>query len=612
MRLKIHLHANFPHDPDRPNAALAYLKSFLSTEKYLDVTNVYWYLVPREILHQISSIFAHFQGNALRSHSRALLTAYLSRFFYKSESENTFAQPTIIESFFNARVPLEKIKNTAKALKEFFDYSIESNHMADVDMAGFTINLYQWFLSGYIWSKLKEENPNIAIVVGGFDTQDAARAFMETFKNVDYALWGEGELPLQKLVTHTGDTQSLKEVPRLGYRIKNELHFTHVPCERVKKYPFADHTDYFKRYKNLDLTLFPQIPVIGSRSCRWNRCKFCNLNKGHYYERPIKDIIEEIEYQSKKYAVDRFLFLDSDIGRKNERDFEELLSALFNSVKKRDIPYDIGAEISPTRLTRKNVEMMSDIRMNVQIGFEALTDSLLKKMDKMHGFAENVQALKFGKEYELRLSGLNILRNLPDESADDVTESMENLAFLRFFLDQYNLSPVELNLYKGTPYYEEIPLKKREKEWVANVLYTEMNQVGLIGEDNRWEFFGFASRLKHPLWDQFVDVLKKFQRSHISYVWLECNDGSSVIEEENLVTGSKKYVLNEIETAILKFCDSIKDIQQVQNEFCQKDVEAVVCRLKKENLLYYGEERKQVISIFSARNIKKVNSMNHR
>ena len=607
MGMKLHLHANFPHDLDMPNAATGYLKSFLSKEKHLEITNVYWYLIPREIVNLISSTFAHFQDEyTLGSHSKALFAAYLSRFFYKPEPENknTFAQPTAVESFFSSRVSLERIKNIAKALKEFFDYSIENEHMADVDMAGFTVKLYQWFLSGYIWSKLKDLNPNITIVVGGLDTQDAARAFMETFKDIDYAVWGEGEVPLRELVRHADDTHALEEVPRLVYRKKNELHVTDVPCGRLATYPFADHTDYFKRYRKLDLTLFPQIPIFGTRSCRWNRCKFCNLNKGgSYYERPIKDIIGEIEYQSKRYAVDRFLFLDSDIGRKNNSDFEELLTALLNSVSEREIPYDIGAEISPLRLNRKNVQMMSKIRISVQIGFEAVTDSLLKKMNKMHHFAENIQALKFGKDYELTLTGLNIIRNLPDECEKDIIESMENLTFLRFFLNQYTLDPIELNLYKGTQYYEEIPLEEREKRWVVNVLYTEMNQVGLI-EGYRWEFFGFASNLKHHLlWNQFVDLLKKFQKARISYVWLEFNDGSSLIEEQSTLTGPKNHFLNELETTILKFCDSIKHMRQLENEFPHTDVEAIVSHLRKERLLYYDDEKKWLISVLSAETI---------
>lgn len=56
MALNIHLHANFPYGMDRPNAAIGYLKSFLSEEKHVNVTNIYWNLPPKELFETVSSI----------------------------------------------------------------------------------------------------------------------------------------------------------------------------------------------------------------------------------------------------------------------------------------------------------------------------------------------------------------------------------------------------------------------------------------------------------------------------------------------------------------------------------------------------------------------------
>lgn len=608
MRVKLHLHANFPHDPRRPNVALGYLKSALSEEK-VDIKNVYWYLLPIKLTEPILSFLANFPTEFYhRSHLVPLFFAYLSRFLYTSPTVNTQNVPTPIESLLGSRIPLMRIERIGRGFKNFIDYSIVNEKMADADVAGFTVKLYQWFINKYVWSRLKEQNPNITIVIGGLDTKEEARAFMEMFKDVDCAVWGEGEVPLRELVKHIND--DLDAVPHLVYRSKEGLHTTDVPSQRLTPTSFADHTDYFERLKTFELRFSPQVPIFGTRSCRWNRCKFCNLNKNiTYYERPAKEVVEEIEYQSEKHGVDKFLFVDSDIGRKSDESFTELLTALVESAIRRKMLYNIGAEITPARMTRRNVEMMTKIRMKVQIGFEALTDPILKSMDKMHGVAENIQALKFGTDYGAEITGLNVLRNLPELSEQDIIESMGNLEFFRFFLGQYNLTPSELVLFKRARYFEEIPSKMRESRWVVNFLYTEMERLGLVKEDHRWDFFGFkACNLLYPqLWDHLAEFLEELQSSVITYLWLEFPDGSSLIREHNEVSGDKEYILDDVETGILKFCDSMKGMQQLKKEFSHvQNLDMIISQLREEHFLYHDKERKRLISVLSERALKKM------
>ena len=606
MIVKLHLHSNLPYPAETPNAALGYLKSALSPEK-VDVTNVYWYLPPREILEFIDSIPARFNRRIGLFSPSTALAAYFSRFIFKNEDQPS---PTITESLMGSYITQEKVRRTAQAFKDFIDSSIETENMADVDIAGFTVNFYQWILSRYVWSTLKRMNPNIKIVVGGLATRGDAEAFLNTFEHVDYAVYGEGEIPLRILVNRLNDRQALSNVPRLAYRDKDTLCFTEIPGEsRLEPSPFADYTEYFDRIRKFNLNISPIIPILGTRSCRWNKCKFCRVNEGAtYYEKPIRDVIREIEYHSRIHDVNSFFFVDTDFGRRSKKDCETLLSELLKSVDERKKPYEMWATLSPTLLSRKFVHMMSKIKINVQVGFEALTDHLLENMNKMHRFAENIQALKFGKDYKLEIHGLNVIRNLPGESESDVIESIENLTYLRFLLQQYNLRPSELTLYKGTEYYREIPEDEREKEWVVNVLYDEIERMNFLGKDKRWDFFGFrAKKLNHYfLWDQFTCVLEDFQKAEISYSWVEFSDGSSFITEYNNLNGNKKYHLTILETKILKLCDCIKTVQELKNELnpiCEGVIEDAVSQLRRVNFLYVGR-RERLISIVSVKDMK--------
>jgi hypothetical protein len=593
--MKLHLHANFPYDSTTPNAAIGYLKSYLSQEG-LDITNTYWYIPPREIFRPLYKILTTFQKMRISLFDPCIiLTAYLSRFFYK-----TPVCPTMIQTILTSYTSREEMEKAGLSFKAFVDTSLEE--MADADMAGFTLKFYQWILNCYVWRTLKALNPNITIVVGGLDTQEEAVKVMETFTVVDCAIWGEGERPLKELVIR--DKDGMDDVPHLVYRRHGNICTTDISVESMSNYPFADHTNYFEQLERSDLDISPRIPIFTTRSCKWDRCKFCNENKGiSYFERSIDETIKEIEYQSKTHDVDRFVFLDADIGRRNEKDFIDFLRGLLNSVKTRGAPYDIVADVSPQRLTRETVPMMSTIRMGVQIGFEALTDSLLEKMNKMHTFAENIQALKFGNEYGLKMYGLNVLRNLPGETEYEVMESMEMVKVLRFFLRQCPLSLSELTLYKRAPYFSEISPDERETRWVVNFLYEEMNQQGLIKEKDRWDFFGFRAHdlMHHQFWEEVADLLEQVQSKDISYSWLESAEGSVLIEY-NQVTGDKKYLLTRMETDVLKFCDSITSLEQVKERFPDDTIDEVVSQLRKENLLYI-DERNRIISIPSARNI---------
>lgn len=611
MVTKLHLHATFPYLVEIPNAALGYLKSALSKEN-VEVTNVYWYLPPREVIEPLFSLFARYQNGYIDIFEPfTVFTIYLSRFLF-TDGEKEARVPTAVDSLIESYTTREKVKEIARNFKAFIDYSIENGKLGDVDMAGFTVNFYQWVMGAYVWGRLKAVNPDMKVVAGGLATREDAETFMHTFREVDYCIWGEGEVPLKALVTCLDDEHSLSDVPRLCYRDGANLVSTTVPGEcRLHPLPFADHTDYFAKIKEFDLDISPMIPIVGVRSCRWNRCKFCGVNKGStYYERPIKDIVEEIEYQSKQYCINKFAFLDTDFGRKRDSDFEMLLTELLKSVDRRKKPYQVWATVSPIMFNRKYAQMMSSIRMHIQIGFEALTDPLLKTMNKMHGFAENIQALKFAQDYGLDISGNNIIRNLPEEREDDVTESMENLQYLRFLLPRYHLVPSELSLYKGTEYYEETSEQERERKWVVSILYDEIERLDLINKEQRWDFFGFRAKNldHHVLWDQFAHLLGEYQKADISYSWSEFSDGSSLVEEHSSFSGNKSYLLNEVETEVMKVCDSITSVSHVKQECTVPEdvLENAISQLAEVNLLYVDRGRGRMISVLSVKDIRKI------
>ena len=73
------------------------------------------------------------------------------------------------------------------------------------------------------------------------------------------------------------------------------------------------------------------------------------------------------------------------------------------------------------------------------------------------------------------------------------------------------------------------------------------------------------------------------------------------------MTGSKGYLLSEVETTILTFCDSIKSIQEVKHEFPSmgEEIDDVLSQLGKENLLYVDKD-KRLIPILSVESMRRI------
>ncbi len=283
---------------------------------------------------------------------------------------------------------------------------------------------------------------------------------MKVFPLADFAVWGEGEHPLYHLIKALEDGADLKDVPQLIYREEDKVCSTRnsSECVDLDSYPFADHTDYFDAMqKFVSRSRQVSIPIWGSRSCPWNKCKFCVLNENYSYRtRSPENIVEEIKFQSKRHNNYSFTFVDTEIAG-NKKRFKILLKLLAEISAERKEPYSFFGDLSPIFIDSETASYMKRASfVSLQIGFEALTDSLLKKMEKRHGFAYNIQALKFGSRYGLRMDGLNVLKGIPPETREDIMESCNNVRFLRFFFKTYKLDPIPFALFKGSPFYEEM------------------------------------------------------------------------------------------------------------------------------------------------------------
>jgi radical SAM superfamily enzyme YgiQ (UPF0313 family) len=598
------LHCAPPYRQDIPNPALGYLKGFLQA-KGIPVKNVYWNVIlARTIFNFHRSIEKYSKEVGLSSISG--ITLFLWKHLFPDMKEPT---QTPMDLVFSSVLMSQEISQTVDSIKTQVDQYIKQHNLHEAPISGFTLKTHQWPMSYYIISQLKKVNPDTTIVVGGICNESQGRIFMKVFDLADFAIYGEGEYPLVHLVNALKEDSSFKDVPNLLYRDGDTIVSTasHSEYPPLDTYPFADHSDYFLTFKRLLPAQMPiLIPVWGSRSCPWNKCKFCVLNEEYTYRtRSPENIVEEIEYQSKKYNADSFIFVDTELPG-NKKRFKTLLELLIKSSANRKKPYHFHAEISPVFIDSETAKYMQLASFtSIQIGFEAMTDRLLEKMQKRHTFAHNIQALKVGTQYNLKIGGLNIIRSIPPETAADVIESSCNVKYLRFLLNTYQLTPNFLSLFKGSPFYQEMSEADRE-HWKENPFWAEIAATSLVSECDRFDLFGFCPEnpMHYHQWDNFERVMMSYQIQNRSYEWIEYPEGSFIEEK-----GPKeyRYTLDRDETDILVFCDSIKSFTELKEKFSHVDednLRGIVSTLKEAGMVYCDKDMHTIISVVEACNRK--------
>ena len=595
------LHCTPPYKYNIPHPALGYLKGFLEA-KGIHVENVYWNLIlAREILNFQKA----WENYPMASDLSPTYTSVLQICKHLLAKNSRNVDETLSDTFFSLFSSEKEISGFINLVRDRIDQYIQQNNLHKVPLAGFTLKTHQWLMSLYLIQRIKELNPEIKIVIGGIPNESRGRTFMKMFTLADFAIWGEGEYPLFHLIEALREDTELKNVPNLIYRNNNRILSTEMsrgPYPDLDSYPFADHSDYFaalRKFMPGPMTIL--VPIWGSRSCPWNKCKFCVLNEEYpYRKRSPENIVKEIEVQSEKYGIDTFTFVDSDLAGNRKR-FKTLLKLLLQSSEKRKIPYTIFAEISPIFIDSETAQYMELISLrHAQIGAEALTDSLLEKMQKRHRFAHNIQALKLGDQHNLRVSS-NIVVGIPTETREDILESCKNLRFLRFFLKQHSLIPNSFILFKGSPFYDEMSELDR-KYWNKDPLWEEIAQILSISESDRFELSGFyIDKLPHYiLWSFFQRLLRFYVENSSSYEWIEYPDCSFFAEEG---PRSSRCILNRDETDILIYCDSIKTFSEVKSEFphmTEDNLLGMMSQLKDAGLLYYDENLHTIISVLKA------------
>jgi hypothetical protein len=517
---------------EMPSPAMSVLKRYLSVQAY-DVKVIYWNLRLAELQSQFLWNYQPSRPNQ-EEVSMMLFFNYLAVKRKDADSYNYIKAilMALKPQYLGPNVELfdRHIHHYAQEFEALVDEILAEIVSPDVLCYGFSVNLSQWIGASILAEKIKQKQPDSIVVVGGIGTKDAAITFLKNFDSFDFAIWGEGEIPLTILCKELQGNDSLSAInyDHLSNTAFRQNGIVTAATQSNRKYVDLsdlsvrpDFSDYIaqKQQTKFVPTVTQYLPIETGRGCHWRRCHFCYLNTGYKFRlKAIPVAIDEIRFMIKEYNYTSFGFLDNDSIAGDYERFNLLLDGLIKIKEEFPEFTIIVAEIITKGIRASTIKKMALAGFtNLQIGYESPSNTLLKKIDKKNSFASNLLFIKIASIYKIQVNGVNIIMGLLEETSEDVLEAIHNLHTLRFYFKGglFRHTHGMLGIMHSSPYYKQI--KDSLPAWNTMPLFHYLPKNYLKVGDEDYNIIQATYSQSSPLWSRFQSIEQYYIRSNYEY-----------------------------------------------------------------------------------------------
>ncbi len=469
-------------------------------------------------------------------------------------------------------------------VKAAMDAWTDSVAWENVRLVGFSSVLCQLTACLYLIRRLKEAHPHLTAVIGGpaINSHSAATA-LELFPHLDAVVVGEGELPLAHIVQHhVIDGLGLADIPPAvgiftrGARISAPTGDRLYQLENLDRLPLPDYDDYFALLSGFapDKRFFPTLPVEFSRGCWWKRgggsgsgCRFCNLNlqwRGYRFK-SARRAVAEVEQLTARYRTLSVAVVDNVLPKAETAGILRGLAGL---------PRDLSlfAELRATTPAEELSWMRAAGMRRVQVGVEALSTRLLRKLHKGTTAIQNLEIMKRCEQLGI-VNLANLILNFPASDAEDVRETLRAIEFARAYRPP---KPVRFWLGLGSPVWSDPDAYGLERvgnhpNWAHLFPAAIFRRLPLVVQAGRGA--GAAQeRLWRPVraalraWSRSYDLL---QRGPDPEPILSCRDGGEflILRERRRTGDAATHRLEGTARAIYLYCDHHRPLRHIVARF---------------------------------------------
>lgn len=322
-----------------------------------------------------------------------------------------------IDSYFkkliNSPVDFNIIKNVFTELNEWVDEITSEFIEMDYKVIGCSTCFNQTASSIAFINRIKMKKPEIFTIIGGANCEaEMAEGIVTLSNNIDYVFTGEGEFSFPDFLENVFNG-ILPEQKIIGCTKIMDL--DQIPCHDFTSY-FRQMEHFMPNMSNISLT------YESSRGCWWgekHQCNFCGLNgeRTEFRQKSSDKVINDLKLILKNHSDVKIIMVDNIMPY-------NYISTLIPRIKK-EIPnirfhYELKSNMSLEQLiTLKNAGAF-----NLQPGIEALSTSLLKRMNKGVTARMNIAFLRNSRSLELNVAW-NLLYDFPQDIRKEYEETLE-------------------------------------------------------------------------------------------------------------------------------------------------------------------------------------------
>jgi len=571
---------------NRPSVQLGALKSYLEAHSAVKVRTFHPYLGVARVLG--SELYHFISGNVWIC--EALYSAILF------PGQRLRARRVVAEEAGKGenRIPLD-FDATCAQLETHLAGWAAATDWQQYDLIGFSVCFNQLLATLAAVTYLKKQHPRLRIVLGGSSCHsDFAPALLKNFP-VDFMISGEGEATLLNLCAYlAGQTPSLED----------NIFRVQVPggqgtgggCKQldVAGLPCPDYNDYFREMEAQfgQEPFMPVIPVEFSRGCWWRKCTFCNLNlqwRGYRFK-PADKMAAEVLALAGRHKVLDFVFTDNALPPHDA-------VAFFATMADTGLDFRFFAEIRADYRGRAMEISRRGGLTSVQVGIEAMSNSLLVKMVKGVTVMDNLAVMKDALANGVVLDG-NLIIEFPGSSSEEVRETLVNLDFAFPF---HPLTTAAFFLGHGSP-VDEAPKNYGIRARTMHHQAARLFPAG-IGAELTLLIKGFRGDRagQRKLWAPVQAKVKRWRQYHRSRNKMErlllCyRDGGDflIIRQELPDKKVLHHRLRGISRQIYLACEEISDLPGLTGmfpSFTRQQIEKFLDDLVAKRLVFREQER---------------------
>jgi ribosomal peptide maturation radical SAM protein 1 len=342
-------------------------------------------------------------------------------------------------------IGLGKLQSLERKAGEWVEHLVAALLQIDPRVVGCSTMYQQTGASVALLKRVKHLRPEIVTVIGGPNCEgEMAAGILSLDAGIDFVFSGESDASFPKFLQALA---SGKRPP--GPVILGE------PCLNLDHLPTPDFAQYYEQLEHFlpNSHVAPReeiwLPYESSRGCWWGQkhhCTFCGLN-GHgmvFREKAPDRVIGELKQLLPKHPSAKVVMVDNIMPHDY---LHSLIPRLGTEVPGLHLFYMQKANLSMADVVALKKAGVAEILP----GIEALSSSLLKRMDKGVSARQNIALLRYA-----RSTGLSLVWNLLYAFPGDLLcEYEQTLALLPLLTHLQPPGLIPLRIDRFSPYFNE-------------------------------------------------------------------------------------------------------------------------------------------------------------